>query len=380
MDDSPGRRKRSESMSPVAGFPSGSGRNAAGFAGLGKGTPSSRKGVGVGKSPSTGGAKRNATNPTPKSALSSSTTARSASMNLLSHSTSTSTSAPSSRINGVAAHLVPPESSFTPPKNANWDDVVIPAVAKKMALNSSTSSAHRGEEAEHDDELAVEWDTEGRPIKWAKASGSKLRAAPEDQAVEGKGKGSSFSPTFDPSPDNPMNPATGSYPLYPAPPLGQSQAHNVNYNTTTRQYGFGPGLGPDIPPSPAPFAHYAVGGKENLSPRDAAMLQHQQSQASFRSASRQPSHHTLRQQASYQSMTSRGRGESTPLGAAQNQRAADGGEQGWQEYPTPPRSPARAQKGGRDAATGPGAGKGNGKGKGKGKEGDHGKGCGCVIM
>ena len=46
----------------------------------------------------------------------------------------TPSSGSSSRL-GVAAHFVPPEDTWTPPKGANWDDVVIPAVAKTQGKN-----------------------------------------------------------------------------------------------------------------------------------------------------------------------------------------------------------------------------------------------------
>lgn len=89
-------------------------------------------------------------------------TPRSASLNLIaSTSMGTPSSASSSRL-GVAAHFVPPENTWTPPKGANWDDVVIPAVAKTQGKNKMERAA--GEEGD----LAVEWDKDGVPIKWVK--------------------------------------------------------------------------------------------------------------------------------------------------------------------------------------------------------------------
>jgi len=84
------------------------------------------------------------------------TTPRSASMNMLAHS--------GSRL-GIAAHLVPLESTYTPPKGQAWDEVVLPTVAKKLGLGDSPSQPGWIEE---DGDLAVEWDKSGTPIKWIK--------------------------------------------------------------------------------------------------------------------------------------------------------------------------------------------------------------------
>jgi hypothetical protein len=84
------------------------------------------------------------------------TTPRSASMNMLANS--------GSRL-GIAAHLVPPESTYTPPKGQAWDEVVLPTVAKKLGLGHSPSQQGWVEE---DGDLAVEWDKSGTPIKWIK--------------------------------------------------------------------------------------------------------------------------------------------------------------------------------------------------------------------
>lgn len=90
-------------------------------------------------------------------------TPRSASMNMLS---SPSTSVSSSRL-GVAAHFVPPESSYTPSRGANWDEVVLPTVAKKLGLGFlAGNGSSEGEEGD----LAVEWDRFGTPVKWIKGS------------------------------------------------------------------------------------------------------------------------------------------------------------------------------------------------------------------
>jgi hypothetical protein len=87
---------------------------------------------------------------------SSTTTPRSASLNMLAQS--------GSRL-GIAAHLVPPESTYTPPKGQAWDEVVLPTVAKKLGLGDSPSQQGWVEE---DGDLAVEWDKSGTPVKWIK--------------------------------------------------------------------------------------------------------------------------------------------------------------------------------------------------------------------
>lgn len=99
----------------------------------------------------------------------SSSTPRSASLNMLASNLGHSPSSNSSARLGVAAHFVPPESTYTPPKGANWDEVVLPTVAKKLGLNESISGSPRGGiGSESDGDLAVEWDKSGTPIKWIK--------------------------------------------------------------------------------------------------------------------------------------------------------------------------------------------------------------------
>lgn len=104
-------------------------------------------------------------NPAPRSSSSrqalnhlssSTTTPRSASLNMLAHSNPRS---------GIAAHLVPPESTYTPPKGQAWDEVVLPTVAKKLGLVDSPSQQGWVEE---DGDFAVEWDKSGTPVKWIK--------------------------------------------------------------------------------------------------------------------------------------------------------------------------------------------------------------------
>lgn len=83
---------------------------------------------------------------------------RSVSLNMLASSPTTSR----------LAHLVPPEQTYKPPAGVNWDDVVIPTVAKKLAAGQRS---HDGQELEEGD-LAIEWDKDGTPVKWVKWNAS----------------------------------------------------------------------------------------------------------------------------------------------------------------------------------------------------------------
>ena len=128
------------------------------------GLPRSTTGLGIGR-PSTasrgGQAKgRSATGQPLGSTSTGLGSSRSASMNVLASPPSSS-----SRL-GIAAHLVPPENTYTPPKGANWDDVLLPTVAKRLAVNEPEKPSTRG----GPDELAVEWDKDGIPVKWIKRS------------------------------------------------------------------------------------------------------------------------------------------------------------------------------------------------------------------
>lgn len=149
-------------------------------------------------------------------------TPRSASLNLLASASNMPSSSPSSSRLGVAAHFVPPENTYTPPKNANWDEVVLPTVAKKLGMVESDKS-RQGD----DGDLAIEWDKDGTPIKWAKremlstSQSTNVSVTPDTgedmvgaqkltlQYAGTSGPGvasspSSFSPTFEPSPNNPL--------------------------------------------------------------------------------------------------------------------------------------------------------------------------------
>nr|XP_031857473.1 uncharacterized protein CI109_007145 [Kwoniella shandongensis]KAA5524545.1 hypothetical protein CI109_007145 [Kwoniella shandongensis] len=185
-----------------SGRPSTSGTTQGGKSNLGMGYPSSHRPDRPSRSSSNTGQR---TQPSSSKSF----TPRSASLNLLASSGSPSNgTSPASRL-GVAAHFIPPESSYTPPKGTNWDEVVLPTVAKKLGISSETR-AGRGEE----DDLAVEWDRDGTPIKWVKRRGGKGLGengegnTPSPSALNHdevhSNRPTAFSPTFEPSPDNPL--------------------------------------------------------------------------------------------------------------------------------------------------------------------------------
>ena len=99
--------------------------------------------------------------------LATASTPRSASLNMLASLSSpspapTPTPTPTSSRLGVAAHFIPPGTTYTPPKGTNWDEVLLPTVAKKLGIGE-------GERAVGDEgDLAVEWDRDGTPVKWIK--------------------------------------------------------------------------------------------------------------------------------------------------------------------------------------------------------------------
>ncbi|WVR05879.1 hypothetical protein IAU60_002905 [Kwoniella sp. DSM 27419] len=131
---------------------------------------------------------------------------RSASLNMLSNSPSMSVgtpSGPSSRL-GVAAHFIPPESSYTPPKGADWDEVVLPTVAKKLGI----ADGDRSPAGIPGEDLAVEWDRDGMPIRWVKRDATKGQMIGGNYATtaDTPTRPHAFSPTFEPSPDNPLHP------------------------------------------------------------------------------------------------------------------------------------------------------------------------------
>ncbi|KIS01389.1 hypothetical protein L804_01267 [Cryptococcus deuterogattii 2001/935-1] len=109
---------------------------------------------------------------------------------------------------GVAAHLIPPESTCKPPEGANWDEVVLPAVAKKLGIKEARSIDKVDSEPDAED-LAVEWDKDGTPIKWVK---KKMEdRTPLDKQTDFQTKspnselmGLRFNPTLEPSPDSPF--------------------------------------------------------------------------------------------------------------------------------------------------------------------------------
>lgn len=85
---------------------------------------------------------------------------------------------------------MPPESNFTPPKGADWDDVVLPTVAKKLGI--STSMSTNNIDLGDDEDLAVEWDKDGTPIRWEKARTAPARGPYQYNAREGDDFGPSF--------------------------------------------------------------------------------------------------------------------------------------------------------------------------------------------
>lgn len=130
----------------------------------------------------------------------------------------------SSRL-GVAAHLIPPESICKPPEGANWDEVVLPTVAKKLGIREARNVDKVDSKPDAED-LAVEWDKNGTPIKWVKkkvedstpldkqtdvSTIQKMRRAIrlmsskfETKSLNSKPMGLRFNPTLEPSPDSPF--------------------------------------------------------------------------------------------------------------------------------------------------------------------------------
>jgi hypothetical protein len=278
---------------PLPASTSGLPRSATGTLGLG--LPSSRT-----KSGSAGGANSRSTSSHPANHLSasgstSSSTPRSASLNMLSQS--------GSRL-GIAAHLVPPESTYTPPKGQSWDEVVLPTVAKKLGLGDSPSPAQGG-----GGDLAVEWDKNGVPVKWIKRESvnrlggpgeasrmmknvywishvgqifwlTRQNGLPNDDYITrqhspsphplGSSTKSAFSPTFEPSPDNPLNPSrllprTSHSSLTPSPsptPRQQRSNEQLQPHPLRTSSGQWASLRTTGPPSPAPFSQM-----QSLGPR-----------------------------------------------------------------------------------------------------------------
>ncbi|MDA4806933.1 hypothetical protein NY486_13700, partial [Enterobacter hormaechei] len=71
------------------------------------------------------------------------------------------TTPPAQKHIGIAAHFIPPENNYTPPKGADWDDVVLPTVARKTGISVARQGDDDGPSG--DDDLAVEWDKDGNP-------------------------------------------------------------------------------------------------------------------------------------------------------------------------------------------------------------------------
>lgn len=161
---------------------------------------------------------------------------------------------------GLAAHWVPPEPSFTPPKDADWDDVVLPTIAKKLGISTLSNSGHgrnqsiasalevsqSGASTEAgEDDLAVEWDRNGVPIRW-----EKQQTKPKRETIEMSPMRTSMAATSEfgampaPSPKPPAvaempSPAPVGYPPYdpgygrsPNAPMQQPPANQVHHHFT----------------------------------------------------------------------------------------------------------------------------------------------------
>lgn len=430
------KRKRIESMFPTKPTSTGAGvgrRKGSGDSRVATGMSRSATGsaLGIGQSPSsrstTTGNKLNSsqqrsTTGSNRSPLSTSQGSTSRSMSL-GHSlniSSSTTPIPTPPRMGIAAHLVPPESAYTPPKGANWDEVVLPALARKMGEDSRV-----GKSDMEDGDLAVEWDRNGTPIKWVKKNPTTSRLGQSiDSSSAGKERsslaeesqynniprsGSSFSPSFEPSPDNPLHQSSIFRP--PHTRDASTQSHESQPTPTPSPHRGGAaassGLQPPIrttnaydtsfednkgPISPAPFSSFprrpSTGphalrnvdsidsGLDNQAIGEGGLSRKPSFLRNQLSASRQTSNNELRMKGSSHSLRPVGQGS-----ISENQGLSRPGDVAWER---------QRQAGQKQAGQGippsweqpqPAGPPGGGVGKGtKGKEGEHGKGCGCVIM
>ncbi|KAI9635278.1 uncharacterized protein MKK02DRAFT_43960 [Dioszegia hungarica] len=436
-EDGSSKRKRIESMFPAkdprrgSQGKGGTGQGSAG--GMSRSATGTGSALGLGQAPSriATGSKLNSSQRSAtgsgfanRSGLSSSQTSTGGRSMSLGHSLNVRETSPmpTPPRMGVAAHFVPPESAYTPPKGANWDDVVLPALARKMGLGQEGERRIGVDEMEEGD-LAVEWDKTGTPVKWVKrpdrasphpssAPSSKLGSGgrigrgllTEDESnLNIPRSASAFSPTFEPSPDNPLQPpssrrdfstSSDSQTSLPTPtpspsryqqqpkPIRTTNAHDAAYDTG--------------PPSPAPFPSlqrrpstgpYAlrppgsgsgielgepVSGSEGEGrTRKLSILRRKPS-----TASRQPSNADLRIRASNNSLRQGG-----PLrpggGGVQAQGLSRPSDVAWERERQAAAGNQRVQAAGDGVAGGGSVGTGQGLRK---EEGSHGKGCGCVIM
>ncbi|CAD6588209.1 MAG: hypothetical protein TREMPRED_005007 [Tremellales sp. Tagirdzhanova-0007] len=167
-------------------------------------------------------------------------TPRSASLNMLASPSSSGSPIPtptSSRL-GVAAHFIPPESTYTPPKGTNWDEVVLPAVAKRLGIGVVETERSDGEEGD----LAVEWDKDGTPIKWLKRHLASRGDTLFDPGSTSSSSPSYFSPTFETSFDNPLCPESPGDAVHPAPAPA-----TTSFQPSLGQKRSAEGLGPHLP-------------------------------------------------------------------------------------------------------------------------------------
>lgn len=100
------------------------------------------------------------------------------------------TTPPAQKHIGIAAHFIPPENNYTPPKGADWDDVVLPTVARKTGISVARQGDDDGPSG--DDDLAVEWDKDGNPVRWE--SQTRERREREDRGPVSYS--SDFGPSF----------------------------------------------------------------------------------------------------------------------------------------------------------------------------------------
>ncbi|GMK58478.1 hypothetical protein CspeluHIS016_0505100 [Cutaneotrichosporon spelunceum] len=159
---------------------------------------------------------------------------------------------------GIAAHFVPPETTFTPPKGADWDDVVLPTVARKTGITvsqnghglehghkysqSTTLSLGSTQQQREDDLLAVEWDRDGTPIRWerqrvkeglseedfaaSRATAEAMQWNVDDFGAPAHSKSSGNEVTEDIEMAPIRNPSTAPLPVRPPRAAGRNSVHS----------------------------------------------------------------------------------------------------------------------------------------------------------
>ncbi|WVQ82766.1 hypothetical protein IAT38_004898 [Cryptococcus sp. DSM 104549] len=316
---------------------------------------------------------------------------RSASLNLLASTPNTGggtpTSMPTSASRlGIAAHLIPPESTYTPPKGANWDEVLLPTVAKKLGMGDEKGSPSPEDGREED--LAVEWDKDGTPVRWVKRKPGERRNGDMGNGAQNDSTPthSSFNPTFEPSPDNPLRPGPLRY---------QRSKDNIELSPLRTHNGQPTTLTDNQPVSPAPFSSFAPNATHHshnhFPPPSPSRSTSSSALGRKPSLLRKPSIQQPSHQTSQMSLRS------------QYAAVAGTGGQQWGVPPVQPHTPgttnritdavyanSRAMREGSTAMLGlgqqdlgmsdMGRRQGQGQGKRRKEEESHGKGCGCVVM